>query len=243
MRSRKFTGRSYPGGQNGSGHYQILINHIPKSDVYVEAFLGYSGVFNNITMSPGAWYFGFDRDQRVIDAWAESNLGAQVHFAHCDYTAAKLVLSMFPGRKVFIHLDPPYRNTKSPKKYLYDINDDPGFIEFLNFVLSMSGSCNVMVSHWKDDLFDEYLCSRGGFTFIGFKTMSRRGLIDNGIYINYDAGKVELADLSYVGSDYTDRQRVKRKVDRNYKKIMAMPARERELLLALLLSVPADIDK
>jgi DNA adenine methylase len=237
--AKKFSGVSYYGGQNGSGHYQILINHIPKSDVYVEGFLGHSGVINNIHLSPGSMVFGFDRDQRVIDYWRhiyassseKFSYGCSYLFCHADYTAARVVAEMIRDKSLFFHFDPPYRNTSAPKKYLYDIATDRDFESFLQFVLSMSGSHRVMVSHWRDPLFDEHLCAIGKFKHIPFRTMSRRGPIDNGIYINYDAGGIELADKSYVGSDFTDRQRIKRKVERNVKKILAMPELERKILL------------
>jgi DNA adenine methylase len=234
-RKKKFTGVSYYGGQNGSGHYQILINHIPKADVYVEAFLGHSGVLNNITLDPGSIVYGFDRDARVIKHWTSLPkdrfiYGCSYNFVNCDYTAAKLILQLYQHKKVFIHFDPPYRMT-SPKKYLYDIVTDADFTDFLKFVLSIAGSCPVMVSHWQDPLFDEYLCGTGGFLHIPFKTMSRRGQIDNGIYINYHPATIDLADKSFVGSNFTDRQRIKRKVERKVKNILSMPDRERQALL------------
>ena len=100
---KKFSGVSYYGGQNGSGHYQILINHIPKSDVYVEAFLGHSGVINNMHYPKDSIVIGFDRDERVIDHWMKIyassrenfSYGCRYSFIHCDYTAAKMVLEMF----------------------------------------------------------------------------------------------------------------------------------------------------
>jgi len=236
---KKFSGITYYGGQNGSGHYQILINHTPKADVHIEGFLGMSGVFNNLTMSAETTYYGFDRDKSVIDHWRSNYVAGNVHFANCDYTAAKLVLAMSAGKTVFIHFDPPYRNTSAPKKYLWDIVTDADYEKFLEFVLSMLEEKSmpavqrlyIMVSHWHDPLFDKYLSGTGKFKHIPFKTMGRRGPIPNGIYINYDPKEIELADYSYAGSNYTDRQRIKRKVERNYNKIMAMPPMEREILI------------
>jgi DNA adenine methylase len=101
-----------------------------------------------------------------------------------------------------------------------------------------------MVSHWRDPMFDEYLCAIGKFHHIPFRTMSRRGPIDNGIYINYDPTYqyFELADKSYAGSNFTDRQRIKRKVERNVKKILTMPPLERSVLLERLSQALEDPD-
>lgn len=237
-RRKKHEGESYYGGQNGAGHYQKLINHIPKVDIYVEAFLGMSGVFNNMTMAAESWYFGFDLDPKIVSKWESFVAGPKIRFVNCDYTAAAVVASMFPlGKKMFVHYDPPYRNTKSPKQYNFDLETDRHYRQLAQHILSMSGSSiYIMVSHWRDELLDEYLNEGNGFRHIPFKTMGRRGPIDNGIYINYDAGNIELADYSYAGSDFTKRQRIKRKVERNYKKIMSLPIEERNYLLNRLMN-------
>ena len=31
---------TYPGGKNGAGIYQRIINHMPPHETYIEAFLG-----------------------------------------------------------------------------------------------------------------------------------------------------------------------------------------------------------
>ena len=226
----QFDNQSYYGGQGSSGHYQRIINVIPKCDVYCEPFLGHSSVIRNLNVYPSA-IIGIEKDAAVIDKWKQ-NKPELMHLYHADYTAILPVLTMFYGKKIVVHFDPPYRNTSSPKKYNHDLTEsDYHFL--LKFILDVSGSnIDVIVSHWKDDLFDSYLCGTGNFKHYPFKTMSHRGKpIENGFYLNFDQSKIELLDYSHAGKNFTDRQRIQRKTDRMYIKIMSMPAAERNLLL------------
>ena len=222
---------TYYGGQNGSGHYQILINHVPVHDIHIEGFLGMSGIFKNMSMPAGVRRYGFDLDKEVVDWWNKcQDPGDTSIYVHSDYAAAGIVLSMLPANaRIFIHFDPPYRKTRSPLKYKHKPTGDNWYMDMLDFIaLNRGENIYWMVSHWKDDLFDQLF--KFGFHHVPFKTISRAGLIDNGIYVNYDITQLELACFDYVGSGYTDRQRIKRKVGRMAKKVMSMSAGERGLL-------------
>jgi hypothetical protein len=61
--------------------------------------------------------------------------------------------------------------------------------------------------------------------------MSRGGVIDNGCYINYNPQLITLADYSYSGINFTQRQAIKRKVDRNIAKFENFSDLEKEMYL------------
>jgi DNA adenine methylase len=58
---------SYPGGKNGPGVYQTIINLMPPHQVYCEPFLGGGAVMRN--KRPALQSIGVDADERVIDMW------------------------------------------------------------------------------------------------------------------------------------------------------------------------------
>lgn len=216
---------TYYGGQNGSGHYQILINHIPKADIYVEGFMGMSGIYNHITLPTHAYFYGFDLNLDIIDYWNKNKKQEHHKIMHSDYTAVNVIKELHSKElDMFAHFDPPYRVTKSPKKYKHDFSNDMGYIDFLNYAIRLDAK--VMISHPQDDLFDEYLKH---WTHISFSTKTRRGSMINGIYLNYTPD--ELADYSFSGITFTERQRIKRKVTRTIDKIIAMSDPERNLFI------------
>jgi hypothetical protein len=254
---------SYYGGQNGSGHYHKLINLIPKKQLYIEAFMGMSGIYTNIQLPFNSIFYGLDLEKTVVDYWNNNNLLDENHkVLKCDYTGTNVIIDTHKHLDAFLHFDPPYRGTSSPKKYKHDFANDNGYKDFLQFVKDIDSinyvdrigvnnyaSCGnmetptmanldknnyvgpkicIMVSHWKDDLFDTYLDK---FKHIPFKTMSRGGVIDNGCYINYNPQLITLADYSYSGINFTQRQAIKRKVDRNIAKFENFSDLEKEMYL------------
>ena len=220
----QFKNKSYYGGQNGSGHYQKLISMIPACTILVEGFLGYSGVIRNLNLLPGV-IAGFDMDPEVINLWG-IDTPENMRLYNADYTRTEA----YKGKKgVFFHYDPPYRNTSSPKKYRFDLKTDAEYERFLYFVTGDMRGETIMISHWQDDLFDQHLLP-AGFHHVPFQTMSRRGMIENGVYMNYDPAVVPLLDYSYCGKDFTDRQRIKRKVSRTINNIKSFSPEELGLL-------------
>ena len=48
VRSSEASGAmTYPGGKNGAGEYQRIINHMPPHKTYIEAFLGSGAVMRH----------------------------------------------------------------------------------------------------------------------------------------------------------------------------------------------------
>lgn len=61
---------TYPGGKNGSGIYQKLINLMPPHSVYIEAFLGGGALMR--MKKPAALNIGIDLDAGLIARWKAS---------------------------------------------------------------------------------------------------------------------------------------------------------------------------
>ena len=57
----------YPGGKNGAGVFQKLINMIPPHETYIEPFLGGGAIMR--LKRPAMLNIGVDLDRAVIDRW------------------------------------------------------------------------------------------------------------------------------------------------------------------------------
>lgn len=55
----------YPGGKNGAGVYQRIINLMPPHEVYIEPFLGSGAVLAH--KRPALVNIGIDLDQAALD--------------------------------------------------------------------------------------------------------------------------------------------------------------------------------
>jgi DNA adenine methylase len=217
--------KTYDGGKSGNGTYQHIINHIPKCNIYIEPFFGNGGVYHNLKrpalsiindINPGVIdglvYDGstkvFNKDfQEVIDEYDCISHG------------------------VFYYLDPPYLfETRKSQRRLYKYEMDiKGHERLLTKALIVNNNC--MISHYPCEMYDSYL--KDWHTF-DFQSTTRNGVRTERIYMNYPKPDI-LQDFRYLGTNFTDRQRIKRKIDRQLKKLESLPILERTGILSALI--------
>lgn len=235
----------YNGGKSGNGTYQNIINHIPPHGIYIAPFAGHDGVFQKIRRADISILN--DKDKRVVDRWKTASILKDcivcenfqqgslfeapdkpvVILRNQDY---KTIIAKFnDAADAFIYCDPPYKmdTRRSRKKiYLFDWTTDQEHEDFLKIVTGCN--CNVMVSAYESDLYNDML--KGWHTH-RFNSMTRTGLREEIIYYNYPKPKL-LHDFQYLGKDYRERERIKRKVTRWEKKLNALPDVERAAILS-----------
>src|SRR3954451_2058388 len=71
---RRKRSMAWPGGKDGSGVVQRLINQIPPHDVFVSAFLGDCAILRK--KLPAKLSIGIDLDRANIERWAKWQAGA-----------------------------------------------------------------------------------------------------------------------------------------------------------------------
>ena len=77
----------YPGGKNGAGVFQTLINLIPPHDLYIEAFVGSGAVFRNKRCAPAS--IVIDADGDVAGEWTRlARRRRDLTVMHCDARSA-----------------------------------------------------------------------------------------------------------------------------------------------------------
>ncbi len=215
---------TYPGGKNGSGVYQQIINRIPPHEFYVEAFLGSGSIMR--MKRPAAASIGIDIDPDVIKN--AQDLGTPFLTLLQEDSLLWLQGQRFTS-STFIYCDPPYLfYTRSTNRriYKYELYDDD-HIALLRLIKLLP--CMVMISGYPNDFYNDELSSWWTHTF---QTTNRGGgRITEKLWMNYPT-PTRLHDYRYLGNNFRERERIKRKKQRWTSRLLRMPDLERFALSA-----------
>lgn len=221
------------GSKGGSGVCQWLRSLMPAHSVYVEGFLG-RGVLLRSKV-PARRNIGIELDLGVLQEFKACIDGA-------DYAGLELihgdVFEELPKLSVpadgLVYLDPPYLgSTRSHRRYyLCELITDEDHIRLLQLANALS--CRVMISGYRSELYSSMLPE---WRVSSFWTVNRAGVRCEEIcWMNFPE-PVFYHDVYVAGVDFTDRQRVKRKVARWVRRLSSMPAAERQAILDALLDL------
>ena len=218
----------YYGGKNGNGTKQIIINFIPPHRNYIEAFLGSGAILHSKKLAAGKnigieidpaviseFRNRFDRKVKIINGCAFSWLGS---FKHSTDT--------------FIYLDPPYpissRKTKK-SQYRYELTEQDHIT-----LLKMIRSCRSMIaiSTYPNEIYKKYL---SGWNVVAFQSKTQKGMGTELLYMNYPPPEI-LHDFSFVGKNFTERQRIKRRIKNQIRILSALDPLERNAIFTALRS-------
>lgn len=216
----------YPGGKGGAGVFQTIINQFPPHRVYIEAFAGGANVFQRKAPAASSILVEVDREQAdKLRALTIARPGVEVLHA-----SAFDVLSSYPwvGDEL-VYLDPPYLHAtrKDLALYRHELTDADHrrLLELAARIPAM-----VAISGYRHPLYDEW-AAMNGWRSIDFKAMTRRGPATETMWMNY-APPARLADYSYAGSDFRERERIKRKASRFVAKWDKLPELERHAIVS-----------
>jgi hypothetical protein len=213
----------YVGGKSQSGVYQRIINLIPPHSVYIEPFLG-SGAIMRLKR-PAALSFGIDRSLPKMTMPAAVTLieGCGIEF---------LERYSFKGDE-FVYADPPYLlSTRGGRRYYRHEMSDADHLRLLDVVRALP--CAVMMSGYPSALYDNALT---GWQREEFEVMTRgHTWAKEVLWFNYPRPS-QLHDVAYVGENYRERLRIKRKRARWANRLRKMPELERAALFSALVDV------
>lgn len=215
---------TYYGGKNSNGTYQAIINEIPPHEILIIPFLGNCAITRLI--KPAAATYLNDIDPMVYHRWEKLHLPESYHLFNLDYNEflqdLKDKINYDSG--VLIYCDPPYlKSTRRSARdvYNYEISRDE-HKKLLKLLLSMRAA-HIVISAIPNDLYDQALVN---WRKVLYKNKTRRGMVTECLYCNYDIHQGQLHDYSYLGNDFTDRQRIKRKINRLFKRLDSLPDKE-----------------
>jgi DNA adenine methylase len=218
--------KTYPGGKGGSGVYHTIINLMPPHRVYIEPFLGSARVMK--AKLPADRNIGLDLDGDMI-AQAHLEL-ASAELASGDGVAFLERFKWAGGELVYC--DPPYlMETRASKRpiYKFEVTHHERLLKAIK-----SLPCYVMISGYWSSLYAAELAS---WRHVSFQAMTRGGKpATEFVWCNFPE-PTELHDYRYLGRDFRERERIKRKKARWSKRLSSMPALERHALFAAIREV------
>lgn len=251
--------RTYFGGKDGSGTYQVIINQIRPHEVYMELFAGGAAIMRR--KRPAKYSILSDLDLQplsvlldeckrtgyklcTLDESApyvalsrdEPDGFTAVQLRHADYTSILKDVEWYTHRmqRICMYLDPPYphssRKSGGKSRYRYEFTNED-HERFFQFVHALPSEVDVLISTYPNDRYREEF---SGWRLIEFQSVTHAGLATEWLFVNYSAPK-ELHDYRYVGDDHRDRLDFSRMKSRWKKKLEKLPPVKRRALLQHLL--------
>jgi hypothetical protein len=251
---------SYPGGKNGQGTFQRIINLIPPHEVYVEAFAGAAAIARLkrpagrtilIDLDPGAiaalggmaGHTGGNGDGRgscrqpPADLAVRSTLPrlpAETEVVDADGIRWLREHAGEIGPSWFVYLDPPYlpETCKSRPQYRYNLDYD-GHCRLLFVAKRLR--CPVMISGRWSRLYAEQLDGWASQTWYAMTRGATMG--QECVWTNYPLPPTALHDYRFLGRDYRQRENLARRRRRWVERLARMGTLERQMLLAAMQEV------
>lgn len=237
---------SYPGGKSAPGVYQTIINLIPPHQVYIEPFLGAGAVLRMKT--PAATNIGVDIDLAVIATFRQSHppnttlyeifspstpppgqppTARALTLIHGDALA---YLASYPWTgSEFVYCDPPYlMEVRSSKRKIYrhEFSSPEQHGQLLSLLKTIQAA--VMISGYPSTLYEQMLPDWSTITFCA---VTRAGYVaTERLWMNYPPPTL-LHDYRYLGKNFRERERIKRRQHRWKRRLAMMPPLEKAALL------------
>jgi site-specific DNA-adenine methylase len=230
---------TYPGGKNGSGVYQTIINLMPPHEVYIEPFLGSGAILR--LKRPAARNIGIDRDPEAIAQFealtAENGDAAGATVIHGD-ALDFLTAYDFTGHEL-VYCDPPYLHSTRGRRDLYRYElSEADHLHLLAILRTLP--CMVMISGYWSALYADTLKD---WSSASFQAMTRSGkTATEWLWYNYPE-PLALHDYGFLGENFRERERIKRKKQRWTERLHTMPILERRALLAAIREAWPEFDR
>lgn len=225
---------SYPGGKNGAGVYQTIINLMPPHQMYVEPFLGGAAIMR--LKRAAAINIGLDLNEEAVEtamrdrpcALSRCNDVSGESFNFICGDGIRYLQDERLGPGALVYCDPPYLMETRSGKRLYK-HEMSAIDHRLLLRVVMGLDCMVMISGYWSEMYAEALAS---WNHTSFQAMTRGGtLATEWVWYNFPE-PVELHDYRYLGANFRERERIKRKTARWRSRISKMPMLEQQALLA-----------
>lgn len=247
---------SYNGGKGGAGVYQKIINAMPRHRVYIETHLGGGSIMRHKKLAAAS--IGIEIDAAVIkefeysigasddevlpapidnnnDGGHSSDLASLASRTICDGAISLVNMDSveflkdydFKGDEL-VYCDPPYLfETRKSQKPLYkhEYSDDE-HVRLLEVLLTLP--CFVMISGYRSPLYMKML---EAWNYQEFTAQTRQGPALESLWCNFDPNDFTKHDISFIGDDFRERERIKRKKDRWLKKLDVMARDERDVII------------
>lgn len=217
---------NYFGGKGAAGTYQQIINCIRPHDILIIPFLGNCAVTRYIRRSNTT--IGIDADPRIIKLWEKEKFDWIKLYCGCGIKALEgFLISVAQDNRCSIYCDPPYLiESRKSKKNVYEYEMSYEDHERLLKAIKQF-NCDVLISTYPNDLYANELKD---WYCISFQSATRQGMATELLYMNYKPDGT-LHDYSFLGKNFRERERIKKKVNRWAKNLNRLNAFERNAIL------------
>lgn len=236
----------FVGSKNGSGVWQRIISEMPPHRVYVEPFAG-TGVIGQ-KKKPAACSIFIDDDPRcplfsavrstddiITPSLAVSpDISLLQPVRSCNYIigdAVQWILTLKPKMSAewLLYIDPPYLMSVRRSKreyYAKEFHTEDQHRSLLSLILTIKA--RVMISGYDSDLYNTML---KGWRKIYIPTVTRGGKRSlEVVWMNFPEN-IAFHDVRYLGKNYRERERLKRKKNRWLSRLQTMPRYDRAVLI------------
>jgi DNA adenine methylase len=210
--------------------FQQLINLMPPHEVYIETHLGGGSVIRNKRLAKRN--IGIEIDPKVFQIWSEEEKRPELELIQAD-AVLFLKTYQFTGNEM-VYCDPPYlretRRNRNRKYYRYEYCVEQ-HLELLEVIKTIQ--CMVMISGYESELYKEILT---GWHIHTFDSAVRGGVNTEWVWMNYPE-PIELHDYRFLGNNFRERERLKRRKENWVSRLQCMAVLERQALLCAMQSV------
>lgn len=214
---------TYPGRKGAAGVWQTIVSEIPKCKIFVDAMCG-SGIIASKVQADTIVLNDLN-DVVITQLEQKNNHLKHVRFTNYSYEKLFSVLSQSDG--VVFYFDPPYlfetRQSKLPL-YRHEWNEND-HARFLSLIIQVKKP--VLISHYPCNLYDTVLKD---WRIIEYEAMTHTGMRKENLYMNFKAPLL-LQNWQHVGENFTDRQRIKRKITRLINSLKNETEKERAAII------------
>jgi len=215
---------SYPGNKGVKTLIPHIINIIPPHKRYVELFLGSGGVARNLRI--GAHAVGIEYSRLVINKFKNDYPAGMVVVKGCAISWLRHHLPC--SADTFIYADPPYlKKSRRSTVDIYDHeisqSDHVQLLKLLSSTLAM-----VAISGYDSSLYREML---KGWNCIRLPVCVHGHVQEEVVWFNYPHPS-KLHQYNFAGKNKTERQRIKRKIERWQNRLNNLPPVERNAILS-----------
>lgn len=217
--------KSWFGGKGASGSVHKIINQIRPHDELLELCLGNGTLYVHI--KPANKTYLNDIDSEVVAAW-QNHISGNTYLSCSNVIDYLKAFKFNPKKRYVLYLDPPYPHSsrKSRTRYNFEMTDEE-HRELIVIIKNLPANVDVLISTYENEIYQDGLKD---WRLIKYWSKTRGGMAEEYLYMNY-AEPTELHDYNYLGEDFIDRQRIKRKIDREIQKLISLPPTERNAII------------
>lgn len=229
---------TYPGGKEGAGVWQRIVNLMPPHDVYVELFAGGGAVLRNKEPAPHEYAFDLDPDALIrLKQWArEAARGATILNQDALSWLEEFVNDTElepPAASWLFYADPPYPLSvrRTDRVRYYNELTDADHVALLG-LLKKAGQrgVRVMLSGYRCALYDVPLAD---WYRVDYEAMTRGGvLVPESLWMNFPPPLELRHGYDVVGNNFRERERIKRKRRRWLANFSRLENTEREAIFS-----------